>query len=93
VLFFLPIVIMSIAYALIIGRLWGSKPPGEKMDAALTNQARAKRKVSFPSVSWPDIISLLLGNDRRFIFSCLTPTPPPPIDFFINMGDGEHRKL
>ncbi|EFX85126.1 hypothetical protein DAPPUDRAFT_238192 [Daphnia pulex] len=44
VLFFLPIVIMSIAYALIIGRLWGSKPPGEKMDAALTNQARAKRK-------------------------------------------------
>nr|CAH0109844.1 unnamed protein product [Daphnia galeata] len=45
VLFFLPIVIMSIAYALIIGRLWGSKPPGEKMDAALTNQARAKRKV------------------------------------------------
>ncbi len=45
-LFFLPIVVMSIAYALIIGRLWGSKPPGEKMDAALSNQARAKRKVS-----------------------------------------------
>lgn len=45
-LFFLPIFVMSIAYALIIGRLWGSKPPGEKMDAALTNQARAKRKVS-----------------------------------------------
>lgn len=38
---------MSIAYTLIIGRLWGSKPPGEKMDAALSNQARAKRKVSF----------------------------------------------
>ncbi|XP_057376357.1 QRFP-like peptide receptor [Daphnia carinata] len=44
VLFFLPIVVMSIAYTLIIGRLWGSKPPGEKMDAALSNQARAKRK-------------------------------------------------
>ena len=49
-LFFLPIIVMSIAYALIIGRLWGTKPPGEKMDAALSNQARAKRKVSsFPS--------------------------------------------
>jgi hypothetical protein len=46
-LFFLPIVIMSIAYALIIWRLWGSQPPGEKVDAALTNAARAKRKVSF----------------------------------------------
>lgn len=52
-LFFLPIVVMSIAYALIIGRLWGSKPPGEKMDAALSNQARAKRKVSIRQLVIP----------------------------------------
>jgi len=45
VLFFLPIIIMTIAYALIIGRLWGSKPPGEKLGAALSNQARVTRKV------------------------------------------------
>lgn len=54
-LFFLPIIVMTIAYALIIGRLWGSKPPGEKMDAALSNQARAKRKVS--------ICQLVIPND------------------------------
>ena len=49
-LFFLPIIVMSIAYALIIWRLWGTKPPGEKVDTALTNAARAKRKVSYQSV-------------------------------------------
>lgn len=36
---------MTIAYALIIGRLWGTKPPGEKLDTALSNQAKATRKV------------------------------------------------
>ena len=45
VLFFLPIIIMTIAYALIIGRLWGNKPPGEKLDAAVSHQAKATRKV------------------------------------------------
>ena len=36
---------MTIAYALIIGRLWGNKPPGEKLDAAVSHQAKATRKV------------------------------------------------
>lgn len=50
-LFFLPVGIMSVAYALIAARLWGSKPPGEKLDSTVNNQDRAKKKVSARSIS------------------------------------------
>lgn len=56
---------MSIAYALIIGRLWGSKPPGEKMDIALSNQARAKKKVMIYENSIPHLI-LRIGETPVF---------------------------
>ncbi|XP_074599275.1 QRFP-like peptide receptor isoform X2 [Brevipalpus obovatus] len=44
-LFFLPIITMSTAYALIIWKLWITIPPGEHNLANLQVQNRAKRKV------------------------------------------------
>ncbi|XP_053207246.1 QRFP-like peptide receptor isoform X2 [Panonychus citri] len=44
-LFFLPIVIMTTAYALIIWKLWITKLPGESNAASICAQHRAKKKV------------------------------------------------
>ncbi|KAG8189254.1 hypothetical protein JTE90_013782 [Oedothorax gibbosus] len=44
-LFFLPVAIMAVAYALIICRLWRTRAPGESNVANLNVQHRAKKKV------------------------------------------------
>ncbi|XP_067136185.1 QRFP-like peptide receptor [Centruroides vittatus] len=44
-LFFLPIVIMSTSYSLIVWRLWMNKVPGERSLANMTVQHNAKKKV------------------------------------------------
>ncbi|XP_023220961.1 cholecystokinin receptor type A-like [Centruroides sculpturatus] len=44
-LFFLPIVIMSTSYSLIIWRLWMNKVPGERSVANISLQHKAKKKV------------------------------------------------
>ncbi|XP_023220987.1 QRFP-like peptide receptor [Centruroides sculpturatus] len=44
-LFFLPIIIMSTSYSLIIWRLWINKVPGEKNLANMNVQHKAKKKV------------------------------------------------
>ena len=47
VLYFIPIVVMSIAYLLIIAKLWSSQVPGETHSESST-QVKNKRKVSAP---------------------------------------------
>ncbi|GAB6030927.1 hypothetical protein CHUAL_007754 [Chamberlinius hualienensis] len=44
-LFFLPMLIMSATYCMIVWRLWVTQVPGERSDAAVTTQSRSKRKV------------------------------------------------
>jgi hypothetical protein len=46
VLFFIPIAIMSMAYFMIIYKLWSRIPPGETIDCEVSAQVRVKRKVS-----------------------------------------------
>lgn len=50
-LFFLPMIIMIATYCMIVWRLWVTEMPGERSDAALSTQSRAKRKVSSKSRS------------------------------------------
>ena len=50
VLFFIPIAIMSIAYLLIIYKLWSRMPPGEVIDCEVSAQVRVKRKVCLSSI-------------------------------------------
>ena len=44
VMFFLPIILMSICYSMIVAKLYCTKSPGER-DGGVPPQARAKRKV------------------------------------------------
>jgi hypothetical protein len=50
VLFFIPIAVMSVAYLMIIYKLWSRKPPGEIIDSDVSAQVRVKRKVSFSTI-------------------------------------------
>jgi hypothetical protein len=45
VLYFLPIVIMTIAYVLIIWKLWSSKRPGEALASEARTHDRVKKRV------------------------------------------------
>jgi len=45
VLFFLPIVIMTVAYVLIIWKLWSSKRPGEALGPELKTYDNVKKRV------------------------------------------------
>jgi len=46
VIFFLPIVTMTVAYALIIWKLWSSKRPGEALGPELKTYDNVKKRVS-----------------------------------------------
>ena len=46
VLFFLPIVVMPIAYSFIIWRLWSKRCPGERIESGTQAQNKVRRKVS-----------------------------------------------
>jgi len=64
VLFFLPIVIMTIAYVLIIWKLWSSKRPGEALGPELKTYDNVKKRVSINvSKSTQDELYCLLNND------------------------------
>lgn len=45
VLFFIPIVVMSLAYIMIIWKLWSAQIPGERLENENRNQIRVKRKI------------------------------------------------
>lgn len=45
VLYFIPIVIMTVAYSLIIAKLWRKQMPGERTNIENNSQMRMKRKV------------------------------------------------
>ena len=45
VLYFVPIVVMTAAYSLIIWRLWSSAMPGERMESEVKAQNKIKKKV------------------------------------------------
>ena len=46
VLFFIPILVMSLAYSMIIWRLWSKRYPGERIEAGTAAQNKVRRKVS-----------------------------------------------
>jgi len=46
VLFFLPIVTMTVAYVLIIWKLWSSKRPGEALGPELKTYDKVKKRVN-----------------------------------------------
>ncbi|KAK2161217.1 hypothetical protein LSH36_120g16024 [Paralvinella palmiformis] len=73
VLFFIPIAVMSVAYLLIIYKLWSRMPPGEVIDCDVSAQVRVKRKVvlmlmtilSVFAVCWlPLQVSILYAEHR-----------------------------
>ena len=45
VLFFIPILVMSMAYTMIIWRLWSKRHPGERIESGTVAQNKVKRKV------------------------------------------------
>ncbi|XP_052829131.1 QRFP-like peptide receptor [Octopus bimaculoides] len=45
VLFFVPVLVMSLAYAMIIWKLWSAQIPGERLETENRNQLRVKRKI------------------------------------------------
>ena len=45
VLYFVPIIVMSVAYSFIIYRLWSARIPGERIESEVRNQTRTKQKV------------------------------------------------
>ena len=46
VLYFLPMVVMSCVYVIIIVTVWFSQSPGERLSKEVQSQSRVKRKVS-----------------------------------------------
>lgn len=46
VLYFVPIVVMAVAYSVIIWKLWSSRAPGEILETEMSVQDKLKRKVS-----------------------------------------------
>ncbi len=44
-LYFLPIIIMTVAYSLIIWRLWSSSLPGERVESEVRAQNKIKKRV------------------------------------------------
>jgi len=51
VLFFLPIVTMTVAYVLIIWKLWSSKRPGEALGPELKTYDNVKKRVNIAHLS------------------------------------------
>ena len=49
VLYFIPIVVMTAAYSLIIWKLWRKRTPGERIDTEVNVQMKMKRRVSVKS--------------------------------------------
>ncbi|GAB1605072.1 neuropeptide FF receptor 2-like [Argonauta hians] len=45
VLFFIPVLLMTLAYAMIIWKLWSAQIPGERLETEKRNQLRIKRKI------------------------------------------------
>ena len=70
VLYFIPTLVMSVAYMVIIYRLWSAQPPGERVEGVteVSAQVKTKRKVRDtqpPAITlhvtclqWPVLISL-----------------------------------
>jgi len=50
VLFFLPIIVMTVAYVLIIWKLWSSKRPGEALGPELKTYDNVKKRVNIASI-------------------------------------------
>lgn len=46
ILYFFPMLIMTLAYSIIIIKLWSSTIPGEKVDRRMEAQSRTRKKVS-----------------------------------------------
>ena len=46
VLYFLPVVIMSVAYIFIMIKLWGRQSPGEQIEAGIIAKNKVKKRVS-----------------------------------------------
>ena len=46
VLYFFPILVMSVAYSLIVWRLWSSQMPGERVESEVRAQNKIKKRVS-----------------------------------------------
>ena len=45
VLYFLPVIIMSVAYIFIMVKLWGSRSPGEQIESGVIAKNRVKKRV------------------------------------------------
>ena len=53
VLYFFPILVMTVAYSLIAWRLWSSHMPGERVESEVKAQNKIKKRVSlFISLNW-----------------------------------------
>ncbi|XP_050391461.1 neuropeptide FF receptor 2 [Patella vulgata] len=73
VLFFLPCVVMSVAYAVIIWTLWASQAPGERMTKDIKVQSKLKKKVivmlvlilALFVICWLPLIITLLYSEYR----------------------------
>lgn len=50
VMFFIPVIVMSIVYALIVCKLWARRAPGDSMQFDVSLQIAAKKKVSSHSL-------------------------------------------
>lgn len=46
VLFFFPVIVMTMAYSLIIWKLWSTHLPGERIESEVRNQNKIKKRVS-----------------------------------------------
>ncbi|ELU17570.1 hypothetical protein CAPTEDRAFT_62906, partial [Capitella teleta] len=73
VLYFVPIAVMSIAYSVIICKLWSRLPPGEQLSATAHSQVQLKRKVvkmliillsSFAFCWFPFQVNILYAEHR-----------------------------
>jgi hypothetical protein len=59
-----------------------------------SSSSKEKSKFSLSQLAWHHFSFARKWPAFYFFLSDPNPPPPPPpIDFFINMGDGEHRKL
>ena len=45
VLYFVPIIVMTVAYSFIIYRLWSARIPGERIESEIRSQTKTKQKV------------------------------------------------
>ena len=46
VLFFLPVLVMTFAYSILIWKLWSARIPGEQIECEIRSQYKMKKKVT-----------------------------------------------